>query len=31
MDKDLELRTFIKNNGIFRKALLLWAKNEYDC
>jgi len=31
MDKDLELRTFIKNNGIFRRALLLWAKNQYDC
>ena len=31
MDKDLELRTFIKNNGIFRRLLLIWAKNEYDC
>ena len=31
MSQELQIRTFIKNNGNFRKLLFLWTKNEYDC
>ena len=27
----MNVRTFIKNNGNFRKALLIWSKSNYDC